>query len=352
MEERTKVIGFNELKVGMIISKNLEHNGKILLKKDFAITEEMIKKLQESYFIESVEVYDRNIEKKQSNKEEQYNKVEEEFTELASKMQSVFIQLTNKNGIVMNEIREFAQKIQDELSLKHIVIKNIVLHGSGSDVIYRHGVNVAALSSLLGSWIGLEKVQLNLLVYSAILHDFGKTKIDSIELLNKETFLTENEFNVVKTHTTLGYKIINEIPFLDKTVSYGALMHHERLDGSGYPLGLKGDSIHLFAKIIAIADVFDAINSNRVYRKKKLPFEALQIVKDESLGKLDYEYANIFLEHIITYYTGEEVLLNTNEKCKIIQMNINNLEKPLILKDGQFIDLEKENKLYIKEIIK
>ena len=352
MEERTEVIGFNELKVGMIISKNLEHNGKILLKKDFAITEEMIKKLQESYFIESVEVYDRNIEKKQPNKEEQYNKVEEEFIELASKMQNVFIQLTNKNGIVMNEIREFAQKIQDELSLKHIVIKNIVLHGSGSDVIYRHGVNVAALSSLLGSWIGLEKVQLNLLVYSAILHDFGKTKIDSIELLNKETFLTENEFNVVKTHTTLGYKIINEIPFLDKTVSYGALMHHERLDGSGYPLGLKGDSIHLFAKIIAIADVFDAINSNRVYRKKKLPFEALQIVKDESLGKLDYEYVKIFLEHIITYYTGEEVLLNTDEKCKIIQMNINNLEKPLILKDGQFIDLEKENKLYIKEIIK
>ena len=84
----------------------------------------------------------------------------------------------------MNEIREFAQKIQNELILKNIVIKNIVLYGSGSDVIYRHGVNVAALSSLLGSWIGFEKSQLNLLIYSAILHDFGKTKIDNEQIKN------------------------------------------------------------------------------------------------------------------------------------------------------------------------
>src|SRR5471030_418447 len=124
-------------------------------------------------------------------------------------------------------------------------------------------------------------------------------------------------------------------------------MHHERLDGSGYPLGLKGNEIHDFAKIIAIADVFDAINSNRGYKRKKLPFEALQIVKTESLGKLDYEYVKVFLEHIVNYYTGEEVLLNTNEKCKIIQMNINNLERPLILKDENFMDLEKEKDLYI-----
>ena len=128
-------------------------------------------------------------------------------------------------------------------------------------------------------------------------------------------------------------------------------MHHERVDGSGYPLGLKGEGIHYFAKIIAIADVFDAINSNRRYKDKKLPFEALQIVKTEGLGKLDYEYVKIFLEHVIDYYTGEEVLLNTNERCKIIQMNVNNLERPLVMKDGEFIDLDKVKDLYIKEIL-
>ena len=128
-------------------------------------------------------------------------------------------------------------------------------------------------------------------------------------------------------------------------------MHHEREDGSGYPLSLKGEAIHQFGKIIAIADVFDAINSNRGYKKKKPPFEALQIVKNESLGKLNYEYSKVFIEHIVNYYLGEEAILNSGERCKIIQMNVNNLEKPLILKKNEFIELTKEKNLYIEELV-
>lgn len=354
MEEKTKLISFNKLEAGMIVARNVEQNGNVLLRKDLPITDQMIKKIQKLYFVGSVEVYDKKTEngqaKVEAKKEAQYNKVEEEFKEISLKLQKTFRQLINENGIAMNEIREFSQKIQNELNPSSIVIKNIVLYGSGVDSIYRHSVNVAALSALIGKWIGLEKLQINLLVYSAILHDFGKTKVNR-EVLKKEATLSKGEFNVIKAHTNIGYKIIKEIAFLDKSVSYGVLMHHERLDGSGYPLGLKGEAIHSFAKIIAIADVFDAINSNRGYRGKKLPFEALQLVKNESLGKLDYEYVKIFLEHIVCYYTGEEVVLNTNEKCKIIQMNVNNLEKPLVLKDGEFIDLEKDKDLYIKEML-
>ena len=354
MEEITKSIGFNKLEPGMIIAKNLEQNGRILLKKDMSITEQMIKKMQKLYFIETVEIYDRRAAQKQvsieAKKQSESNKLEEEFREISTKLQKTFRHIANDNEAAMNDIREFSQKIQNELKPSSIVIKNIVLYGSGEDSIYRHGVNVSALSALLGKWVGLEDSKINLLVYSAILHDIGKTKVDR-DVLKKESALTSNEFNSIKTHTNVGYKIVKDFALLDKSVSYGVLMHHERLDGSGYPLGLKGDGIHPFAKIIAIADVFDAINSDRGYKRKKLPFEALQIVKNEGLGKLDFEYVKIFLEHIVGYYTGEQVLLNTNEKCKIIQMNVNNLEKPLILKDKEFIDLEKEKKLYIKEML-
>ncbi|WP_297423011.1 HD-GYP domain-containing protein [Clostridium sp.] len=354
MEKKTKLVSFNKLEEGMVVAKNVEQNGRILLKKDIAINSSIIKKIQGLYFIGNVEVYEEKAEIKAVNKdpkkEEQYNKVEEEFKEISLKLQKTFRQLANENGIAMNEIREFSQKIQDELKPSSIVIKNIVLYGSGTDSIYRHGVNVAALSAIIGKWLGFEKYKLNLLVYSAILHDFGKTKIDR-ELLKKESTLSKGEFNTIKTHAQVGYKYIKDISFLDKAVSYGVLMHHERLDGSGYPLGLKDEAIHPFAKIIAIADVFDAINSDRGYKKKKLPFEALQIVKNESLGKLDYEYVKIFLEHIAGYYIGEEVLLNTDEKCKIIQMNINNLEKPLVLKNEEFVDLSREKDLFIKEIL-
>jgi len=354
MDKKIKKVSFNQLEEGMVVAKNLDQNGIILLKKDNIITSQMIKKMQNLYFIGSVEVYSKSTEKKKTKaefeKEAQHKRIEEEFKEISFKLQKTFRQLATEDGIAMNEIREFSRKIQNELNPSSMVIKNIVLYGSGIDTIYRHGVNVAALSALLGSWIGLEKSQLNLLVYSALLHDFGKTKIDR-DILKKEVPLSKNEFNLIKTHANMGYQIIKQISFLDKAVSYGVLMHHERIDGSGYPLGLKGEAIHQFAKIIAIADVFDAINSDRGYKKKKLPFEALQLVKNESLCKLDYEYVKVFLEHIVGYYTGEEVLLNTNQKCKIIQMNINNLEKPLVIIDEEFIDLEKTKDLYIKELL-
>ena len=142
-----------------------------------------------------------------------------------------------------------------------------------------------------------------------ILHVCGKIKLNS-ELLNKPDSLTDAEYKEIKKHSVFGYDMVKKLQYIDKSVSYGVLMHHERVDGSGYPLGLKGDEIHPFAKIIAIADVFDAINSDRGYKNKKTPFEALRIVKEESLGMLDYEYVQVFLEHIISYYMGEEVLLN------------------------------------------
>lgn len=345
---------FSGLKKGMIIAKDVNLNGKVLLKKDMIINEQMIKRLQKLLLVGNVDVYDSEGSEDnltlEDKKLEEFNKIENDFKEISLKLQKTFRSIQNEDSECMREIREFSRKIQDELKPSSVVIKNIVLHGSGKDSIYRHGVNVAALSALIGQWIGFDEAQLNLLAYSAMLHDFGKTKI-SRNILNKNTSLTSSEFDEIKTHPTLGYKIIKEIPFLDKSVSYGVLMHHEREDGSGYPLGLKGDAIHDFAKIIAIADVFDAINSNRGYKRKKEPFEALQIVKNESLGKLNYKYVKIFLEHVVNYYLGEEVVLNTGEKCKIIQMNVNDLERPLVLKDGEFIDLDKQRDLSIKEIL-
>lgn len=354
VEKKTIMVEFNKLEEGMVLAKNVEQNGRILLKKDVPITSQLINKMKNILFLGTVEIYDKRVETKKQNpnllKEKQYARIQEEFQEISLKLQRTFRQLMNEDGIAMNEIREFSRKIQNELNPSSIVIKNIVLYGSGVDSIYRHSVNVAALSAIIGKWLGYDKARLNSLMYAAILHDFGKTKIDR-ELLKKEETLTTQEFNTIKTHAQLGYKIVKDISYLDKSVMYGVLMHHERLDGSGYPLGLKDETIHPFARIIAIADVFDAMNSDRAYKRKRLPFEALQIVKNESLGKLDYEYVKIFLEHIADYYTGEEVLLNTGEKCKIIKMNINDLEKPLVLKDEDFIDLAKEKELYIKEVL-
>jgi len=353
MDKKIKVINFSELRAGMVIAKDLEQGGRIFLKKDFSITNADIQKLKRTLFIGKIEVYEESVteENKISKKKlEEYTKVDEDFKEIAIRLQRTFRLINGEKNSVLNELQEFVERIQNEIKPTSVIIKNIVLQGSGSDSVYRHGVNVAALSALIGKWMGMKESEINQLIYSAILHDIGKMKIDK-EVLNKNGALTTSEFEVIKTHTNLGYKALKNISYLDKSVLYGVLMHHEREDGSGYPLGLKGDAIHKFGKIIAIADVFDAINSNRGYKKKRPPFEALQIVKTESLGKLDYEYSKVFIEHIVNYYLGEEVILNNGEKCKIVQMNPNNLEKPLVLKSSEFIDLTKEKDLYIEKLV-
>ena len=128
-------------------------------------------------------------------------------------------------------------------------------------------------------------------------------------------------------------------------------MHHERCDGSGYPLKLKGEQIHEFAKIIAIADTFDAINSNRSYKERKKPLQSLKIIKEESLNKLDYSLCNTFLKGLESYYIGQECLLSNNKICKIIQLNLNDIESPLVFSNDEFIDLSKSRDLSIIELL-
>ena len=351
MTQIIKSINFSELKDGMIVAKDVEQSGRVILKKGLKMTASMIEKLNRVYVIGAVDVYEIEDERTPEEKKIlEFNKIENEFTEISDNLKKSFDKIFTDSDDFLSDIREFSKRIQEEIKSQDLIIKNIVLHGSGSDVIYRHGVNVSALCTLLGIWLGMNESQINLLVYSSILHDCGKIKLEP-KILNKPGKLTDNEYKEIKKHSIIGYDMVKKLQYIDKSVSYGVLMHHERLDGSGYPLGLKGDEIHPFGKIIAIADVFDAINSDRGYKSKKAPFEALRIVKEESLGKLDYKYVQVFLEHIINYYLGEEVILNNGDRCKILQMNANEIQRPLVLKDGEFIDLAKHKELYIEEML-
>lgn len=344
----------NDLKPGMIIAEDLIENNIVLASKGTIITQPIIDKLSQLYFLNTITVFHEEDEKKNNliiDKVKSVEEVEKSFNEFTFNVEDIF-DVIDSNGIKdIEDIRAFAKKIQNELDSTRAVIKNIVLNGSGTDTIYRHSVNVAALSSILGRWHGFDERDINLLTYSAILHDFGKTKIDK-EILNKKGTLTPREFHLIKNHPIASYNLIKQVPFLDSSVCYGVLMHHERLDGSGYPLGIKGEKIHEFAKIIAIADTFDAVNSNRVHRKSRGPFAALEIIQKDSLGKLDYEYCKVFLDHVVNYYMGEEVLLNNDMICKIIQINVNDIAHPLVLRDTEFLDLKKETGLKVERIIK
>ncbi len=344
----------SDLKTGMVIGEDVQDNNNILLSKNVVISDKILNKLQTSYNIEEIWVYgEDSLEKAENSKkssEREFKRVENKLNEICGDLHDVLDNTVDLQKDSLKEIRKLISELQNIIKNPNALIDNLLFYGSDKDSIYRHSLNVASISSLLGKWIGFDDNKIKLLIYSALLHDIGKCKIDD-KIINKNGRLNSKDFKKIKEHPVLGYNVIKKINFLDKSVSQSVLLHHEREDGSGYPLGIKGDKIPNFAKIIAIADVFEAVNSNRCYRDKKSPFESIQIIKNESFGKLDYNYCNIFLEHIVNYYIGREVKLNNNKVGKIVQMDINELERPFIFIENDFLDLKENKDLVIDEFI-
>ena len=346
-----KTLPINTIKAGMISSTDIIFDGSVLLAKGAAITEAIILKLKETYIVDRLEVYlEDNTSESSILKQKTVKELETTFNEFSSSLENIFENISTLKVSEMIDIKTFSQKIQEEFISTGTVIRNIVFYGSGNDSIYRHSVNVAAISFILGKWLGLDEKELSLLTYSAILHDYGKMKI-SKDILNKNQNLTLEELQTYKTHPVLGYHFVKEIPYVDDSVAQAVLLHHERLDGSGYPLQVRGDKVPKFARIIAIADLFDEANSGRYSEDIKGPLDVLKLIQDESITKLDSMYCNMFLNHIVNFYMGENVQLNDKRTCKIIQVQVNDLTKPILIDDNGFLDLKLVKYLYVEKFV-
>lgn len=214
---------------------------------------------------------------------------------------------------------------------------------------YVHSINVAMLCNIFGHWLKMNDAEIEELTLAGMIHDIGMVKIDTT-LLNKPGKLSAEEFEAIQQHTKLGYDIVRE-QHLPEKIKLGVLMHHERNDGSGYPLGLKGESIPDFAKIIAIVDVYDAMTSSRSYHNKFSPFRVIQMFEQESYGYLDTKYLFIFLENIAHYYLGETARLSDGTEAKIVFIHNTSPSRPIVQAGSQMIDLLTNHQLNIEEIL-
>jgi len=202
-------------------------------------------------------------------------------------------------------VREFTEQL---LSNKNLIF-NLVDLRSQDDYTFAHSVNVCLLTLMTGITLGYGHSELAFLGIGALLHDLGKVKIPD-EILNKPGGLTAEEFEVMKNHTVLGYEMIREAGNLDEMNAIMALQHHENYDGSGYPKGLKGEQINEYAQIVAIADRFDAITANRVYRKAFPSVEAYEMCEASVNYFVKESVAKAFMYNIAAYPAGTIVELN------------------------------------------
>ncbi|MDB5052427.1 MAG: family phosphohydrolase, partial [Bacilli bacterium] len=218
------------------------------------------------------------------------------------------------------------------------------------DYTHRHNIGVGVLSSLIGKWLNMEEVELNSLSLAATLHDVGKVKIP-LEILHKPGKLTAEEFHLIKQHTVLGYEMLKNSVGVSHRIALAALQHHEKEDGSGYPLGLKKDQIDLFGKIIAVADIFHAMSSERPYHKPIPFYDIVSQMKDDKFGKLDPHIVSVFMGNITKNLVGKHVMLTDDRQGEVVYINPQNDMNPLVRIENEFISLSVESQLHIKEVL-
>lgn len=172
------------------------------------------------------------------------------------------------------------------------------------DYTFSHSVNVAVLATMLGTLCRYSKSDLLTLVLGGLLHDIGKVNVPA-KILTKRGRLTQSEFSLMKMHPALGEEKLLKLSVPSaKILAIIAGQHHEHLNGEGYPRHLIGDSIHRFARIVTIADVYDALTSQRSYKPAYKPHIAYRIMNRCSVGQFDLDLLNLFFNNVAIYPTG------------------------------------------------
>lgn len=221
------------------------------------------------------------------------------------------------------------------------------------DVTYVHSVNVALLSNMIGRIVypDISDEELKVLTLAGLLHDIGKMMVPD-NIIQKKGRLTLPEYNLVKTHVLFGNNILKGIDNLDPRIAEVAMRHHERCDGTGYPGGYKREQIEPFARIVAIADTYDAMTSDRAYREAICPFDVIEMFEREGIVKYDVEFLLPFLEKAVQAYMNTDVRLSTNQIGKVIMINKNEFSKPVVQVGDEFYDLSKEtNDIVIDKVL-
>ncbi len=272
------------------------------------------------------------------------------YNESISEYKDIISDIGNGEGLNTLKVNSLVNSVLQRVDEKRDIVSCLNQIKNADEYTYTHSVNVSLISMLIGKWMKFDSEKIKLLVQGGVLHDIGKTKVPQ-EILNKPGKLTKDEFDEMKKHTVYGYRILEKVPTVSKEVLSIVLMHHEKEDGTGYPTGMKGDKINILAKIVAVADIYDAMTSNRVYREKESPFEVFQLLEDNSIGTLNTMVVSTFLSNIAAYYIGDKVRLNTGEIAEIVHINPRCVSKPILKVGDKYIDMLVTKDIKIKDII-
>lgn len=370
-EVSIKKIELDELRPSMVLAKDVfTSTGLLIMSKNTMLTNNSCEKLiandiNNIYIIvdkfdempnpvassglKSQDSIKERIEIRKVEEKENYKDFSVEYLKKTKVIKDTLKGIGNGATIELKELYNLTSGVMGKIKCKSDVFTFLSVIESTDESTYTHSNNVALLANLFGSWLGFDEANMMNITTAGMLHDLGKTLVDQ-ETLNKKEPLTKEEFEEIKRHPSLGYKVMSE-QNLPVEIKLAALMHHEKMDGTGYPLKVKSEQINNFAKIIAICDIYDAMTANRIYRKKIIPFEVIRKLEVHSYGKLDTNFLLVFLNNIAYNYIGSWVRLSDERVGEIIFINPRNLSRPMIKIGNDIVDLEKNPNLEILELL-
>lgn len=270
------------------------------------------------------------------------------FNDTIKGTESLFQQAMEKGFIDEFQVDEMLVNLTGQLEKQKDVVSLLLLLNGDNDYTFNHSLQVGMLAFYIANWMGYAPEECLTVAKAGYLHDIGKSRIPP-EILHKPGKLTTEEFAEMKKHTLYGYEII-KASTQNEIFATVALQHHEREDGSGYPYGLRRDEIHPYARITAVADVYSAMTTNRVYQTKQELISVLCELYSLSFGQLNGEATQELIKHMLPNFIGKKVLLTTGETGVIVMNNSTDYFRPLIQTSGSFINLAKERDIAIVEI--
>lgn len=354
-------INTDKLTAGMVLEADVyNYNDQLILPEGLVLNEKAIDKLK-YYAVSSVRIKDvaeaaPEVEDTESSyasrlrSTPEFKKFKEDFEQTVGEMSRMISDVVLKNAPL-----ETDKLIEDALGLLHPPGGDInvfdMVHNMRhyDDITFAHSLNVGLICNVFAGWLGMSEEEQKLAVECGILHDIGKLKIPE-PIIKKPKKLTDAEFEIIKTHPTEGYKILQRYE-VNEHVRSAALMHHERCDGTGYPMGLEADQIDKYAKIVAIADVYEAMTAARNYRGSLCPFTVIEAFEEEGLQKYDTHMIMTFLENIVNTYMLNRVGLSNGKEGDIIFINKSRLSRPMVKCGNEYIDLSKETSLHIDKLL-
>ncbi|MFD1204250.1 HD-GYP domain-containing protein [Sporosarcina contaminans] len=357
----------SDLRAGILLKEDVFVNTKYpLIRKDTELSPEHLEVLQ-AFSVKRVKVEER-VSKKVMPKDEQIPHLDvdavldhipvnmyilrKQYNETVREYKKEFIAWRAGKQPDITKIRELIIPLLEKFISNKRMLTMLNELSDPEDYIYHHSIAVGILSAAISNQMGNSKGENLQIGLAGTLADCGMAKINP-EIIEKTAFLTKEEYNEVKKHTLFSVKMIQSSPLLRQEMKMAILQHHERLDGSGYPRGDKLDTISTYAQILAVADVFHAMTSERLYRSKHSPYKVIEMIKEEEFGKFDIKVVEALHKLIGNLSIGMRVKLTSGEIGEVMFLHRDTPLRPIvkILYSGSTLDLTNNRSIAIEKII-